>query len=254
MRPIFQNPQLDGATFSLHGTRDTGVLLFHGFTATTVEVRPLAEYLNQAGYFPAAPLLPGHGTTPEQALKIHRQDWLSTADNAYQKMATQVPKVVVGGESMGALLALHLAKIHPEILGVLLFAPAIKIKNLWQAPLIAPFIRIRPKDYLPDEDQTQDVLPWQGYNVLPVPALAQFYRLPQQGVRDLESIQQPVLIFQGGKDKTVEPHGAIYLQEKLSSNNKEIIWLDNSGHALLLGVDYPEVYRKSLEFIELVTK
>ena len=43
---FLRNPHLNGDTFFLLGTHDVGVLLIHGFTATTVEVSYVAKYLN----------------------------------------------------------------------------------------------------------------------------------------------------------------------------------------------------------------
>ena len=63
-----KNPQLDGEDFFVQGN-STGILLIHGFTATTTEVRLLAENLHHVGFTVAGPLLPGHGTHPED-LKI----------------------------------------------------------------------------------------------------------------------------------------------------------------------------------------
>ena len=55
------NPQLDGDPFWFEGG-PIGVLLVHGFTATPVEVRRLADRLNAQGYTVAGPLMAGHGT------------------------------------------------------------------------------------------------------------------------------------------------------------------------------------------------
>lgn len=256
--PIIQNPHLNGNTFHLPADHKTGVLLFHGFTATTVEVRPLAEHLNQAGYGVLAPLLPGHGTTPEDALTVHRDDWIATAENSYASLKSHHSDIVVGGASMGGLLALHLAQKYQDISGIALFAPAVHIQGQWKAQFIAPFKKIIPKYYLagPSAELPAelDVLPWQGYNVLPVPAVVQFYLLQKMVRRKLGNIHHPVLIFQGRKDKTIDPDGASLLLEKVSSVDKELVWLENSGHTLLLGAEHPQVFLKTLEFIQRVTK
>ena len=42
-----------------------GVLLIHGFPGSPVEMRLIGEYLNEREMTVLAPLLPGHGTTPE---------------------------------------------------------------------------------------------------------------------------------------------------------------------------------------------
>jgi Esterase/lipase len=62
--PVFQNPQLKGKSIYWPGNA-TGVLLIHGFTATTAEVRLLADAFKKQGLTVSAPLLPGHGTSPQ---------------------------------------------------------------------------------------------------------------------------------------------------------------------------------------------
>lgn len=259
LRPIIQNPELDGNSFILPGVLDVGVLLFHGFTSTTVEVRPLAESLNAAGYTVAAPLLPGHGTRPEDMLQVKKDDWIGTAEQAFSDLSRKVKKIIVGGESMGCLLALHLAWAQPETLGLLLYAPAVKIKGQWRAQFVAPFKKIIPKYYLSAAGTLagsaagQDILPWQGYNVIPVPAAAQFYRLQVQVRRKARHIKRPALIFQGRLDKTINPAGAESLTRTLGSQDKQLIWLTDSGHTLLLGAEHPFVYQESREFIRKLT-
>lgn len=252
--PVYQNPDLDGKSFSLNGFKGVGALLIHGFTSTTVAVRPLGEYLHQAGLSVMGPLLPGHGTSPEDALKIHRSQWLETAEKAYEAIRSKSDRIVIGGESMGGLLALHLAAHHPEIQGLALFAPAIHIKNQWKAPFFAPFVKFKPKHYLNTVSPTPNILPWQGYNVLPIPALAQFYHLQNEVKRELKTVRQPVIIFQGKKDATIIPEGASIVYDKISSTDKNLIWLENSGHTLLLGTEYPAVYQETLSFFMRVTK
>jgi alpha-beta hydrolase superfamily lysophospholipase len=111
------NPHLAGDTFFWPGS-EVGVLLLHGLTATTAEVRLLAEKLHAAGYTISAPLLPGHGTHPDELNETTWHDWAWTAEKAYQYLATVCDQVFVGGESTGGALALYLAAQHKEIAGV----------------------------------------------------------------------------------------------------------------------------------------
>ena len=55
--PIFQNPDLAGKSFFWPGNA-TGLLLLHGFTATTAEVRLLADGFKNLGYTISAPPAP----------------------------------------------------------------------------------------------------------------------------------------------------------------------------------------------------
>ena len=103
------------------------MLFRSGLTATTAEVRPLAKRLLNEGYTVSGILLPGHGTTPENLSKTHREDWIKASEEAYNQLKRECSSVIVGGESVGALLALRLASEHPEIKGLLLYAPAMSL-------------------------------------------------------------------------------------------------------------------------------
>src|SRR3990172_109085 len=116
-RPVFENQQLDGRSFFLQPTAsdepcETAVLLFHGFTATTIEVRPLAEYLQRFGYPVMAPLLPGHGTQPEDMLTVRCEDWLETAEGAYKKLSKDYSKIVVGGATKRGFFCFYFCLLH----------------------------------------------------------------------------------------------------------------------------------------------
>ncbi len=100
--PLMKNAHLDGDAFLIEGN-DIGVVLLHGFTATTAEVRLLADYLRGFGYTLAAPLLPGHGTQPAELNKTSWLDWYAAAEGAYLELRGKCTKVFVCGESMGAL-------------------------------------------------------------------------------------------------------------------------------------------------------
>ena len=121
-RSMIYNPQLEGDPFLWEGG-PTGVLLIHGYTATTAEVRPLARILHQQGYTVAGPLLPGHHTRPADANRYRWRDWVRAVEESYQQLTAHCQRVIIGGESMGALLALYLASEHPEAAAILAFAP-----------------------------------------------------------------------------------------------------------------------------------
>jgi carboxylesterase len=106
-------------------------------------VRPLGRHLHEAGYTVAGPLLPGHGTRPEDLNRVSWQDWVGATEEVYQKLSARCQSVFLGGESMGAVLALYLASQHATA-GVLTYAPAIKLNlSLWdriRLHLLAPLI------------------------------------------------------------------------------------------------------------------
>lgn len=105
------------------------VLLLHGFTGSPWEVRPLGEALAARGFAVHAPLLPGHGGAPEAMLWVTWRDWLAASDAALRGLGDGRP-VLVGGLSMGCLLAMLLAARHPtSVKGLALLAPVVKVRR-----------------------------------------------------------------------------------------------------------------------------
>ena len=56
-----------------------------------------------AGHTVAAPLLPGHGTHPDELNQISWQDWYKAVRQTYLDLQSAI-RVWLAGESMGALL------------------------------------------------------------------------------------------------------------------------------------------------------
>ena len=81
-KDFMQNAHLPGDDFYWQGNK-TGFLLNHGFTATTAEVRLIAELLHKEGYSVSAPLLPGHGTHPDDLNNASWEMWVHFAKKAY---------------------------------------------------------------------------------------------------------------------------------------------------------------------------
>src|SRR2546430_10174597 len=102
-------PCMAGAAepFSLGGG-DLACLLLHGLTGSPAEMRPVGEALAKAGFRAVGPLLPGHGTTPEDLLTVTRADLLAAAESALLGLR-DARRVYLCGLSAGALLAIHLA-------------------------------------------------------------------------------------------------------------------------------------------------
>ena len=86
-----------------------GVYIIHGFTNTTYEVKELARYLGEQGYYTVAHNLPGHGTTPKDCNRCKYTDWIEFVEQGVAEMSSQCANIYVIGISMGSVLALHLS-------------------------------------------------------------------------------------------------------------------------------------------------
>ena len=246
MTAMIKNPQLEGGPFLWKGG-NIGIVLIHGFTATTAEVRLLAQNLYRDNYTISAPLLSGHNTTPLDLNSVSWRDWVNDAEEGFQKLLPLCSHIFVGGESTGGLLALELASRHPEVLGVLTYSPALKLYmskfDMFKLHLFSHFIPYVSK---PTND---DHLAWKGYTVNPLKGVIQLINL-QNIVQDhLSLIKQPTLIVQGRLDETVDPHVPGIIANQISSNYVEIHWMANSTHCVILDKELNDVTRATQEFL-----
>lgn len=241
------NPHLDGDAFFWQNG-PTGILLSHGYTATAAEVRPLAEKLHEKGYTIAAPLLPGHGTHPNDLGHVRWQDWAKTGQETLNRLFETCEQVWVGGESMGGMLALYLAANNPKVKGLLLYAPALVVTMTWldklKLYLGAPFVSQVGRSKLDNPDK------WQGYPALPLKGAIQLLKFQQAARPLLPNIHQPVLVFQGRFDQTVAECAGQVILENVSSPVKELHWMEHSHHTILLDVEFDTVTAKTLAFLE----
>ena len=245
------NPELEGGSFFWKGG-ETGVLLLHGVTATTSEVRPLAKRLLNEGYTVSGILLPGHGTTPKNLSQTQSEDWVRASEEAYNELKRECSSVIVGGESVGALLALHLASDHPEIKGLLLYAPAMRLAaSLFKKVLlvlVSPFVFSVKKKFPKDREG----MPWQGYKINPLRTGVQLLKFQWEIKQRLCRIYQPILLIQANLDETVDLRSGDIILRGVQSAVKELYWMEKSGHVVILEKQFEEVFNTTLGFIKKI--
>ncbi len=237
---------LDGESFLIDGNQ-VGLLMIHGFTATTTEVRLLANEFMKDGFTILAPLLTGHGTRPAELNKTSYLDWIALIEESYQTLLSRCTSIFVAGESMGALLALHLAATQPDIAGILCYSPAITVNNLWISMVLRYFVKEIKKN------RSDDDLLWKGYKVNPVRASAEMYQLQRLVKSELHNIHQPLSIFVGGLDDRISSNSGNYLLNHVSSKIKDYFLYPESPHCMILDKDLPDIAANSLLFINSIT-
>ncbi|MCG0314845.1 MAG: alpha/beta fold hydrolase [Calditerricola sp.] len=228
------------APFTFSGGK-AGLLLLHGFTGTTAELLPLGRALNRCGYTVHAPLLAGHGKTPEELARTGWEDWWASAREGYQTLrAMGCDPIGAVGLSMGGLLALYLA-VHETVAAVAtLCAPVyVRDKRLWATGVLKYFLpyarRGRPKQ--PHIERELYV-----YEKVPLTCVDSLRRLMRVVRRCLPDVGVPVFIAQSGQDETVDPRSADVLYAEIGSVHKERVQYPQSTHIITLDVEKEQLF------------
>ena len=247
------NDEFDPGRFEFAGGT-TGILLLHGYTAATPEMRPLGEYLAQKGMTVVAPLLPGHGTTPAD---LNTRSWREVADaaaNELYDLQGKCDRVYVGGLSMGGLLTLHLGQRCSGIAGLIPMAAALYLRDPMShlLPLLKYLLATTPKSqdiHTSIEDAASTSLLW-SYEHNPLSFAAEVVGLMRH-VRDrLHQLDLPILAFHGQRDRTVPSKAAHCIVERASSDDVELVLLPRSGHCLSVDGEREQVCSKTWQWIQ----
>src|SRR5699024_5215934 len=86
------------------------VLLLHGFTGHSADVRMMGRFLEKKGYTTHAPIYRGHGLPPEELIKANPDQWWEDVQHALKHLRDLgYEEIAVAGLSLGGVLGLKLA-------------------------------------------------------------------------------------------------------------------------------------------------
>jgi carboxylesterase len=227
-------------SFTLEGTSDRALLLLHGSGDTPQTLRYLGARLNAAGYTVHAPLLPGHGRTPRDFVRVSATAYLATAREALDQLRGRARWVGVAGLSMGAGIAAQLTADSPEVRVLMLLAPyltpppqvqwAARTSRLWG--LVQPYLGGR------GETSVHDALARDAsyaYGVFPPTALRALVKTARLGRAALARVQVPTLVINSKQDNRIPAALASAATATLHAPT-ERHWVAGCGHVIT--VDY----------------
>ena len=245
-----------GMPFLVKGkSKSVGVLLSHGYMAAPREVENLARYLGSIGFWVYVPRLKGHGTSPEDLASRSYQDWVMSIDQGYAIISSICKRVVVGGFSTGAGLALDLAARVKEVAGVFAVAAPMTLKDFSSkfAPAVDMWNRIMDKAYgvgpKMEFVENKPENPHINYLRNPISGVREIERLMDDLEPKLPNLDMPALIVQSRRDPVVEPKGSRKIFKLLGTEDKEYRLFNFDRHGILLGDGSQRVHQAIGEFI-----
>jgi len=230
-----------------------GVLLVHGFTGSPASMRPWGEFLNSHGYTVRVPLLPGHGTKPEDLNKVKWEEWPAKVTFELSELQKTCDTIFLIGLSMGGSTVLNVSIANNDaITGLVLVNPMIHVRGI---PVELAFFLSRlqkMRTSVGDDIKRPGVTEW-GYDALPTRGVYQLLKMLRVTRKNLGQITVPVQLFHSVDDHTLPVSNTEIILKGLGSLSKNRIELVNSYHVATMDYDQELIFQNSLQFIEGLT-
>lgn len=247
---------VDASPFRLGDPRGglaPAVLCVHGLTGTPYEVRPPAEALAEAGFYCEGPLLPGHGTIHTELQRLPRARWIDAVVAAHDALAERHERVYTLGLSLGGLLALALAERRP-LRGLVVMAAPLDLGWLVHSavPVLHRIVRHLPKTPAILDPEARARHP--GYDRMPLGAVNELLGLAREVRAGLGRIEAPVQLIYSRLDPTVPVRNAELVLRGLPPGERELRWLEASGHVIPVDAEGGQVARWAVDFLSRLEK
>ena len=263
------SPDLDFEFIDDNNIQNTNaVLLFHGLTGSTFEMKKYAQHLHANGFDVFAYCLPGHGEDTCNIRCVSYDDWIEFAQEKFLFLKKNYKKVFLGGLCLGAVLALVLAQKHKlEVAGVISLSTTLFLDG-WTMPwynFMMPLglnTLIRYYYTFPEREpygiknikKRRSIQKIMGKNTIamdnyPLSCVYELLKLSKLARKNMKEVISPILIIHSKEDDLTSVKSAKFVYNNISSNCKQFFILDNSYHLMLYDNDKDFVFDKSVEFL-----
>ncbi|MBB6445073.1 alpha/beta hydrolase [Bacillus benzoevorans] len=231
------------------GEGKRAVLLLHGFTGHTADVRMLGRYLEKRGYTCHAPLYKGHGVPPEQLVHTGPEDWWKDVMDGYEYLKNKGHhEIAVAGLSLGGVFSLKLGYNVP-VKGVIpMCAPAyIKSEEVMYEGILE-YAREYKKQEGKSEEQINKEM--EEFQKTPMQTLKALQELFTEVREHIDLIYAPLFVIQARHDQTINTNSANIIYNEAESTIKEIKWYEESGHVITLDKERNQLHEDIYQFLE----
>lgn len=225
------------------------VLLLHGFTGSSADVRILGRFLEKKGYTSLAPHYKGHGVAPEQLLTTSPDDWWQDVVGAYEQLQQQgYEEIAVIGLSLGGVFSLKLGLNHP-LKGIITMCAPMKMRTLDTMFQGVLEYAVQYKKY---EGKSNEEIEIQikAIREAGMPGLVKLQQLVHDVRQDVDMIYAPLLVVQATHDEVIDPDSANIIFNEAQSHTKLLKWYDESRHVITLDKERDKLHEDIYQFLE----
>ncbi|HYK72128.1 MAG TPA: alpha/beta fold hydrolase [Pseudoneobacillus sp.] len=229
---------------------EKAVLLLHGFTSNSSDVRMLGRFLESKGFTCHGPQYKGHGaSSPEELANSTPNDWWQDVLSGYQFLIEKgYRKIAVAGISLGGVLALKLSMEKQVVAVIPMCAPMRFNQNSTLTEMVLSYARNYKKYEGKTEEQIQKELDDLISN--PIPAVNGLLDLVSEVKGNLLKVEAPVHIIQGRKDNVIDLKSPELIYQQIRSTEKTINWYEESGHIITLEEERNKLEEDIYQFLE----
>jgi carboxylesterase len=269
--------EIPDSGFFLPGDKNL-CFLIHGLTGTAKEMGSIGQRLNKQGFSVACPLMANHDKSISCLKRTSWEEIYGSLRNEFLKYANDYEFIFVAGLSFGALIGILLAHEFPNKVKALnCFSPTLFFDG-WGNPksrMLLPLAYKTPLKYwfyfkeeypygIKNERLRAKIASFYkdaklfdyskvhlyGYPVIPVSCMYQNQLLAKKVISVLKEIKTPLQLLQARNDDVTSPKNSFYIYNHISSQEKEIIFLENSYHIITADQERDKVAQETIAFFK----
>ncbi|WP_164219546.1 alpha/beta fold hydrolase [Virgibacillus sp. YIM 98842] len=225
------------------------VLLLHGYTGNSADVRMLGRYLEKKGYTSHAPIYRGHDQPPEELIRATPEEWWEDVQGAYKYLQELGYKeIAVAGLSLGGVLGLKLAysqktKAVIPMCSPMFFDNETQLTHGYKE-YAKEYKKLEGKEAAQINEEVDELMRNSS---------ASFSRLGsfiESVKKNIDTIYTPTMVIQAKQDNMINTDSANYIYDHVETDHKSIRWYEEAGHVITLSKEKDQLHEDVYEFLE----
>lgn len=225
------------------------VLLLHGFTGHSADVRMLGRFLEKKGYTSHAPIYRGHGKEPEELVKASADEWWEDVTNAFNHLKELgYEEIAIAGLSLGGVLSLKLTYTE-TVKGVIPMCAPMFFDNEEE---LTKGYKFKAREFKQLEGKDKDTIQNEVQELVDnsQDMFADLADLINEVNQNIDTIYTPTFVVQARQDEMINTDSANYIYENVEADQKDIKWYEESGHVITMGKEKEQLFEDVYQFLE----